>query len=371
MVGSHRALFIVLGLCWALATAAPALSAGDDAHQTWLEKFGAIVSLDVSCGYSDNAYLTPGSKQGDLLIDLATDIELTRTLRSSATVYMYGSVARRQYLKETDASETFVNILAEYERTYDPWALGLSGSTAYEDYHSFDEEGAGLPSDRYESLANRTRAFAALEPAEGHVFSTGVFGREKRYTSANLDFREIGSDISYNLRITPSVYARATFVVRQQMYIDYQARHADGTVSEGNPSLKQNVQTIRVRLIKKLPRSGRARLSVHQTTADEHFENEGAYSEAGISASGVIPLGRRHAIEGKSSVYFRNYENRLVSDDNKIQKDQFLTLSVTGERQIRGAFSAFLKVEINWRDSNDPADTYNENLMAVGCKALL
>jgi hypothetical protein len=342
-----------------------------DAFSRFLEKHNAVVTVDSSAGYTDNVYLMPRNEESDAYIDLYADIEMARELGEDATVYLYGLLERKQFLGESDADETFADISGEYVCTRTAWRFGVSDVLSYENYRSFDEEAGTLPSDKYESVANRARGFGAYLFNEDHVLEAGLALRMKNYTSTDFDFNETGFDLVYAWEISPVLRAKLLYESLMQDYSDYQALSVDGTLTEANPALELDRRRIQVEAVRKLPRAGDVKLFIRRVDAEESFDGEGDYSETGYGGTVTVAIGERYAAEGALSVYRRDYDRRLVSAGTSVQKDDFMTLAFTVERQLQGTLSAFCKVEISSHDSDDSADGYDENALSVGIRAVL
>jgi hypothetical protein len=337
----------------------------------FLERHNAVVTVDSSAGYSDNVYLVPRNEESDAYVNLSADIEMARKLGDDSSLYFYGLLERKQFLSETDADETFADISAEYSRIQDPWRFGVSGILSYENYRSFDEEAGTLPSDKYESIANRVRGFGAYAFNDDHVIEAGLALRIKNYTTEPYDFNETGLDVVYAWEISPVLRTKLLCEMMGQDYDEYKALSTDGTVTAANPALELDRRRIQIEAVRKLPRAGRLRLFVRQVAVEDDFEDEGSYAETGFGGKVTAAVGKRYAVEGALSMYQRDYDRRQVSTGGSVQKDDFMTLEFMVERQLQDTLSAFCKVEISTQDSNDSNDGYDENALSVGIRAVL
>jgi hypothetical protein len=330
----------------------------------------SLLSCKAGLGHGRNVYLTSTDEKDDMFLNGLAEYECRLETGSSAELYISASAERKQYFSETEASESFFDFFTEYYARMGPVGLGISDTLAWEDFRTFDEEGGTVPAGEYESLANKTRGFFTAQCGANHDMETGFAIRTKDYTSADYDFQEGTLDFIYSWRITPRYRTRLSLANRTQDYHDRRALSADGSTDESNPKLEVDIRTAVITLRRNVGEFAWVDFFVEQSENDENHEKEGAYEERSLGCSCLLGVGEDYVLEGTIESSSRDYDTRQVSGSATTQKDDFLTISLTAERRLKGTTSLYVTIHDGKRDSNDPSENYSKNAITIGVKGI-
>ena len=330
----------------------------------------SLLSCSAGLGHGRNVYLTSTGAKDDLFIEGLVEYECRLQPGKSSELYISSSAERKQYFSETDASESFFDFFTEYYARMGPVGLGISDTLAWEDFRTFDEEGGNVPAGEYESLANKTRGLFTAQCGADHDIETGFSLRTKDYTSADYDFQEAGLDFTYTWQLSPKYRVRLELANRTQDYDDRKAGSVDGSSTDSNPTLEIDTTQTALTLRRHLGRHAWIDFYVDRTENDENHEKEGAYEQQSLGCSCLLTLGKNYVLEVSLVSTSRDYDRRQTSDATATQTDDFLTISLTLERRIRGTTSLYMALEDGERDSNDPSNDYKEGSFAIGVKGM-
>lgn len=330
----------------------------------------SLVSCSAGLGHGRNVYLTSTGEKDDMFINGLFEYECRLELGKNSELYISTEAERKQYVSETDASESFFDFFTEYYAHMRPVGIGVSDNLTWEDFRTFDEEGGTVPAGEYESLANKIRGFFTAQCGPDHDLETGFTLRTKDYTSTDYDFQEGGLDFIYTWRMGEKYRTRVSLESRTQDYDDRKALSVDGSNSDSNPTLEVDIRSATFTLRRSLGRFAWVDFFVDQQENDENHEKEGAYEERALGCACLLGLGKDYVLDAALESSSRDYDRRPVPGSTATQTDDFLTLSLTLERKIKGTTSLYVTIEDGERDSNDPSEDYEEGSLTIGIKGI-